>query len=225
MTEQPKPRKVSSRSFIAGIALTAVAALMLIGAICWVTPKGYVDFPCFDIQQAECLNGSRILSGGDEADVSQARMFLCISIYLRGFRGGGTIARGAELSDTWSKRDIELARQGETLVVNGQSLAAGESFSRLRIFPSLTLWLFAATRTTITNRGVFDCFLDGEGHERAIDALYVYGSVSEGWFPNPLGPIALGVGIWLLIRGIRERRHARAGGRSQSTAQNTDPDS
>jgi hypothetical protein len=135
MTEPPKPRKVSSRSFVAGIALTAVAALMLIGAICWVTPKGYVDFPCFDIQHAECLNGSRILSGGDEADVSQARMFLCISIYLRGFRGGGTIARGPELSDTWSKRDIELARQGETLVVNGQSLARESRSAACASFP------------------------------------------------------------------------------------------
>jgi len=48
--------------------------------------------------------------------------------------------------------------------------------------------------------------LNEEGNEQAMDALYIYGSVSEGWFPNPLGLIILGVGIWLLVRGARERK-------------------
>jgi hypothetical protein len=211
MAQQPQPRKKTQASLIAGIILTALSTLMLIGAACWVTPKGYMDFPCFDMQQGECLKGygRGAASGGEEADVGQARMFLCISIYARGWSGGGTIAQGPEFSNTWSGSDIALARQGQMLIVNGKPLAAGESSSRLRLWPSLTLWLFAATRTTVTNRGTFNCLVDGEGNEQAIDALYAYGSISEGWFPNPLGPISLGAGIWLLVRGIRQRRKNR----------------
>jgi hypothetical protein len=60
-------------------------------------------------------------------------------------------------------------------------------------------------RTTVHNRGVFDCYqvVGEDAVERmTIDALYVYGSVSEGWLPNPLGLVILGIGIWLMVRGI-----------------------
>jgi hypothetical protein len=205
MTETHSPDTRGRGKLIAGGVLTAFAALMLLAVVCWVTPKGFVDFPCFDMQGGKCLAAYKN-PWGEVADASDARMFLCISTYPRDFQGGGTIAQGPESSNTWSWGDIELARQGETLVVNGQSLAAGESFSHLHIFPTLNPWLLTSTRTEITNRGVFDCLLDEEGNEQTMDALYVYGSVSEGWFPNPLGLIILGVGIWLLVRGARERK-------------------
>ena len=205
MTETHSPDTRGRGKLIAGGVLTALAALMLLAAVCRVTPKGFVDFPCFDMQGGRCLAAYKNPSG-EIADVSDARLFLCISTYPRDFQGGGTIAQGPESSNTWSWGNIELARQGETLVVNGQSLAAGESFSHSRTFLTLNPWLLTTTRTEITNRGVFYCLVDEEGKERAMDALYVYGSVSEGWFPNPLGLIILGVGIWLLIRGVREHK-------------------
>lgn len=201
-------RRKGSLSLSAGIVLILFAALMLLAVTCWVVPKGFVDFPCFDMQQGECLKGygPYVQPEGESADVSDARMFLCISTYPRGFQGGGTIAQGPTFSDTWSGGDIDLTRQGETLVVNGQSLAESELFSHLRIFPTINPWLLTSTRTEITNRGVFGCFLDEEFNAQTINALYVYGSVSEGWFPNPVGLVILGVGIWLVVRGVRERR-------------------
>ncbi len=208
MTEESRFRTKGPLNLIAGIVLTVFIALMLVAVACWIVPKGYVDFPCFDVQQGECLMGyvSYVEPGDATVDLSKTRMFLCISTYPRGWYGGGTLAQGPASSDTWSKGGIDLTRQDEVLIVNGQALAEGESFSRLRIFPSLNPWLFNSTRTEITNRGVFDCFLDEEFNEQTIDALYVYGSVSEGWLPNPLGLIILGAGIWLLVRGVRECR-------------------
>jgi hypothetical protein len=205
MAETHPPDARGQGNLITGGVLTAFAALMLLAVVCWVTPKGFVDFPCFDVQEGECL-ATHTGPWGEIADVSDVRMFLCISRYPRSFQGGGTIAQGPESSNTWSRGDIELTRQGETLIVNGQSLVVGESFNHLRVFPTLNPWLLTSTRTKITNRGVFDCLLDEEGNEQTLDALYVYGSVSEGWFPNPLGLIILGVGIWLLVRGVRERK-------------------
>jgi hypothetical protein len=52
---------------------------------------------------------------------------------------------------------------------------------------------------------VFDCYqvVGGDAVETTtIDALYVYGGVSEGWLPNPLGLVIVGVGVWFLIRGV-----------------------
>jgi hypothetical protein len=141
----------------------------------------------------------------DVEELGQARMFLCISVYPRSWAGGATIAQGPEFSDTWSGRGIDLERQGETLVVNDKSLGTGESSSWLRVYPTLNPWLLETTRTTLSNRGVFDCYqvLGEDTVERqSIDALYVYGGISEGWLPNPLGLVILGIGIWLLVRGI-----------------------
>jgi hypothetical protein len=209
MTDRPSPRR--PRTLSAGIALTALSVLSLAGTALWMMPKGFVDFPCFDLQQGDCLRATdRYLSGdADAEELGQARMFLCISIYPRGYHGGGTIAQGPVPSDTWAGSGIALARQGQLLVANGQSLAAGESSSRLRILLSPSPWFFAATRTTIANRGVFECALDQDANRLPIDALYAFGSLSEGYFPNPLGPILLVVGIWLLVRGLRQRRRAR----------------
>jgi hypothetical protein len=175
-----------------------------------VVPKGFVDFPCFDLEEGGCLMGYDPAElGCDVEELSQARMFLCISVYPRGWNGGGTIAQGPEFSDTWSGYGIDLERQGDKLILNGKSLEVGESSSRLRVYPTLNPWLLETARTTISNRGVFDCYqVWGEDtvETAVIGALYVYGSVSEGWLPNPLGLVILGIGIWLLVRGILKRR-------------------
>jgi hypothetical protein len=207
--EKPTQRKKSLFSLIAGIALILLAGLALLAAICAVVPKGNVDFPCFDLEEGGCLMGyGPVEPEYDVGELSQARLFLCISVYPRGWEGGGTIAQGPEFSDTWLGSGINLERQGDTLIVNGESLKAGASTSRLRAYPMLNPWLLETARTTIHNRGVFDCYqVLGEDavETRSIDALYVYGSVSEGWFPNPLGLVILGIGIWLLVRGVRTR--------------------
>jgi hypothetical protein len=47
---------------------------------------------------------------------------------------------------------------------------------------------------------VFDCLADKENNRQAVDVIYAYGYVSEGWLPNPAGLVLLGTGIWLLVR-------------------------
>lgn len=208
--EKSTPHKKGLFSLIAGIVLILVAGLGVLAAICAVVPKGNVDFPCFDLEEGGCLRGyGPVEPEYGVEELSQACLFLCISIYPRGWAGGGAIAQGPEFSDTWSGSGINLERQGNTLIVNGESLGVGGSSSRLRVYPTLNPWLLEAARTTIHNRGVFDCYrVLGEDtvETQNIDALYVYGSVSEGWLPNPLGLVILGVGIWLLVRGIVRRR-------------------
>ncbi len=207
--EASRPNKEGVLSLVVGILLILCAGLALLAAICTVSPKGNVDFPCFDLESGGCLMGyGPVEPGYDVEALHEARLFLCISVYPRGWEGGGTIAQGPELSDTWSGSGITLERQGETLVVNGKSFGIGESSSWLRVYPTLNPWLLETTRTTISNRGVFDCYrILGEDaiEKQAIDALYVYGGVSEGWLPNPLGLVILGIGIWLVVRGVRTR--------------------
>jgi hypothetical protein len=196
-----------------GILLILLMGLALLAAICAVRFQGNVDFPCFDLESGECLTGyGPVEPGHDVEELGRARMFLCISVYPRGWEGGGTIAQGAEFSDTWSKSGINLERQGDKLVVNGKSLEVGESSGWFRVYPTFNPWLLETTYTEITNRGVFDCYQElGEDtvERRNIDALYVYGGVSESWLPNPLGLVILGVGIWLVVRGIVRWRRGR----------------
>ena len=208
-----RPNKGGLVSFVVGILLILLAGLALLAAICAVVPKGNVDFPCFDLESGGCLMGyGPIEPGYDVEDLSRTRMFLCISVYPRGWEGGGTIAQGPELSDTWSGSGIDLVRQDDKLIVNGKSLEAGEPSSWFRVYPTFNPWLLETTYTEITNRGVFDCYQElGEDtvERRNIDALYVYGGVSESWLPNPLGLVILGVGIWLVVRGIVRWKRGR----------------
>jgi hypothetical protein len=209
--EDSRPRAKGLLSLVAGTVLILFSCLMLLAVACWITSKGNVDFPCFDMGEGRCLKGYNLYTepGDEPVDHSQARMYLCISVYPREFQGGGTIAQGPEFSDTWSGGGVGVERQGETLIVNGQTLAVGESFTERDLSFTLNPWLLASTRTTITNRGVFDCLLDQDFNEHPIDALYVYGSVSEGWFLNPVGPVVLVIGLVLLTVGILARRKSR----------------
>jgi hypothetical protein len=197
--------------YLAGLVLTGISGLTLAGTILWMIPKGYMDFPCLDMQRGECLawDGQETAGAGSSAALERARMFLCISVYHRAYRGGGTIAIGPEYSDTWSGRGIELTRRDEALVVQGETLGVGEAYSKLRVFPGLSPWFLPVTRTTIANRGLVNCVRNREGQQYSVDALYVFGSVSEGWFPNPLGLILLAVGVAQLVRGRRVRRRQR----------------
>jgi hypothetical protein len=189
-----------------GILLIFLMGLALLAAICTVRFQGNVDFPCFDLESGECLTDyGPVGSGHDVEELGQARMVLCISVYPRGWAGGGTIAQGPEFSNMWSGSGIKLERQSDKLIVNGKSLEVGESASWFRVYPTFNPWLLETTYTEIANRGVFDCYkvLGEDTVERqSIDALYVYGDVSESWLPNPLGLVILGVGIWLVVRGI-----------------------
>jgi hypothetical protein len=118
-------------------------------------------------------------------------------------------------SDTWSEGDVELVRQEETLAVNGLPLAPGQSLSQRsdlgtwsgpRIPTFLSLWIVTWRKIEVTNYGGFSCFVDKAGQEHATDGLYVHMSERQGWAPNPLGAIVLGVGIWLLVRARRARK-------------------
>ena len=211
--EASRPNKKGLAGLVVGILLILLAGLALLAAICTVVPKGNVDFPCFNLESGGCLMGyGPVRPGHDVEELSQARMFLCMSVYPRGWEGGGTIAQGPELSDTWSGGGIDLERQGDELLVNGKSLEVGESSGWFRVYPTLNPWLLETAYTEIANHGVFDCYqvLGEDTVERqSIDALYVYGDVSESWLPNPLGLVILGIGIWLVVRGIVRLRRGR----------------
>jgi hypothetical protein len=208
--ETSHPNKRGLISLVVGILLILLVGLGLLAAICAVRFQGNVDFPCFDLESGECLMGYGPLGPGhDVEELGQARMVLCISVYPRGWAGGGTIAQGPEFSDMWSGSGIKLERQDDKLLVNGKSLEVGESSDWFRVYPTLNPWLLETTHTEITNRGVFDCYkILGEDTvgRQDIDALYAYGGISEGWLPNPLGFVILGIGVWLVVRGIVRRR-------------------
>jgi hypothetical protein len=200
--EKRSPRK-GLASLVFGIVLITMAVLALIVAFCTIVPKGNVDFPCFGLEADGCLTSYY----GSERPISEARMFLCISIYPRGWSGGGAIAEGPELSDTWSGDGIALERQGEKLRVNGKLLVSGESTTWVRVRPTLNPWLLESSTTEISNRGVYDCYRTVEEDKvetQTVDVLYVDGDVGEGWLPNPLGLVILGVGIWLVVRGAKQ---------------------
>ncbi len=176
-----------------GIVLTAYAVLMLAAVVFWVSRKGYVDFPC------EATLGPR-------PEVTEStRIVYCISAWPREMYGGGVYAVGASDEDqivlgpraSWP-RSLAVERRGQELLIDGQLLPPGQIYARFRWFPSSNPWLLATSRLTVW-------------YLPSADVISISGSVREGWFPNPLGLLILGIGLWLLVRGRREHRQARRG--------------
>jgi hypothetical protein len=196
---QESNRQKSSPRFVAGIVLIAFAVLMLVAVACWITPKGNVDFPCEWFGRPPSLA---------EAEVDAAtRIAYCLSLYPRSRWGGAPYVYGATAEDKvtlsppvlWHG-NLVLERQEKAIIVNGQILQPGETYTRFRWFPSLNPWLVLTVHLKVTNGGIL------EDHSVATEAVYVSGDVNEGWLPGPLGLIILGVGVWLLVRGVKEQR-------------------
>jgi hypothetical protein len=192
-------RKRGSFKFWVGIAFTALAVLMLVAVIFWFFPGANIDFPCewfgyprsltsLDMQVAYCLSywPHYAISGG--------------AIYAYGASNESRIVLSPQAP--WYGNLI-LERQGQVLIVNDQPLQSGETYSTFRWFPTLNPWLLSTAHFTVKNEGMLGKTIEGS---RSPTAIYVSGDVREGWLPNPIGFMILGVGVMLLVSGVRQRK-------------------
>jgi hypothetical protein len=180
--------------YIIGILLTTIAALLLVAAACSVVPKGAVDFPC---EWYGPLPGAV-----EERITTDSRIAYCISRYPRGFSGGALSAYGATEKNSvvlqapeaypW-ENDLTLVREEDIILANDHALKPGETHLWSRWSQAVNPWLLLTARFAVWNKGSIDC--------AAEDIVYVGGAVDEGYLPSPVGPIILGIGIWLIKRG------------------------
>jgi hypothetical protein len=192
------------RRFV-GISVVCVTVVILNVEVYSSARHGYVDFPAFDQQDGEYLKGysdgaNLYWRNGKPVDPRSVRMFLSVSYFPRGFQGGGALANGPEPTDLAIVRtDLRLQRIDDRLVINGVVIPPGKSYTRRIIHWAIRLWMLPTTLTEISNRGVFHCFRTVEG-DHAINALYVWGQIKEGWTLNPAGPVSLLIGLWLIFK-------------------------
>lgn len=176
---------------VMGVLFIVISLSLLAIAVCQFTPTVFVDFPCL---------------GSDDwpypPDVSQdTRIGYCIRLHpLSAFRGGGIYASGSTIQDEIKVNQLIFRREKETLYVNGHPIPPGEMYKTTLWRISANPWLILTIRFEIRNDGItpIDLFASS-------NMLFVSGDAYEGWLPNPLGLIILGGGIWLFLRGHKER--------------------
>lgn len=78
---------------------------------------------------------------------------------------------------------LTLENRDQVLLVNGQPIKVGESYNRRYWFFSWNPWVFLTTQFEVANQGAL----------RQGRAIYVCGEIKEGFLPNPLGLLVLGV--------------------------------
>ncbi len=173
-----------------GIVLIVLSVLTLAIGFCQIVPLGFVDFPCFDdmVRQQEINSDTRIV--------------YCISIWPRQAISGGAIYdEGTSNQDEIKVRDLNLKRDEQALLVNNHPVNPQESYETVLWRASISPWLIFTSRFEIKNEGITSI-----GSSDPSNVLYVSGDVHEGWLPNPLGLIILGVGIWLFRQGKKEQK-------------------
>src|SRR6266508_3408812 len=172
-----------------GIVLIVLSVLTLAIGFCQIVPLGFVDFPRFDdmVRQQEINSDTRIV--------------YCISILPRQAISGGAIYdEGTSNQDEIKVRDLNLKRDEQALLVNNHPVNPQESYETVLWRASISPWLIFTSRFEIKNEGITSI-----GSSDPSNVLYVSGDVHEGWLPNPLGLIILGVGIWLFRQGKKEQ--------------------
>ena len=177
--------KPSSKKSL-GIVLLVISVLALAIAFCQIVRIGFVDFPCFDeqVRQQEISSDTRIV--------------YCVSIWPRQAISGGAIYDdGTSNQDEIKVRDLNLRRDEQILFVNNHSINPNESYKMVLWSASINPWLIFTNSFEIKNEGITSMGSN-------VPVLYVSGDVHEGWLPNPLGLIILGVGIWLFRQGKKE---------------------
>lgn len=183
-----------------GIIVTGLSLLILVVTLYEAAIHIGADFPCISslATQPEFNTDTQIA--------------YCISHWPRQPSFGGDIyAVGSSNQDTIAINRPEilpstliLNRQGRTLVVNDQVLQAGEKYSSLDWRLSFNPWVIQTAQVIITNEGMART-RNGDPTE----AIFAAGDVYDGWLPSPIGMSILGLGLWLVWQGRRERRHAR----------------
>jgi len=156
---------------------------------CQIVPFAFVDFPCFYDMTIK------------EEIFYDTRIAYCISIWPRSaVSGGGIYDVGTTNLDEVKVGELDLSRNEGTIFIDGNPLNAGETYKTTHWEFSISFWVLLTSRFEINNEGLIT---STESVPKA-DALYVTGDVYEGWTINPLGPVILGVGIWLLRKGKKE---------------------
>jgi hypothetical protein len=192
--EETISRKEDSPSLMApGAILTSLAVLILATTLFFILSGPLVDFPC-----ESALGPGPVVT-------ENTRIAYCISLWPRFAHGGYVYAYGAPDENIvvvspqvfWYD-SLTLERKGQDLIANGQLLHPGDTYTHFRWFPSINPWLILTARLTVKNSGTY-----------STDTLYVDGGIDEGCLPGPLGFIILGIGIWLLFRGAKERQSAQ----------------
>jgi hypothetical protein len=169
---------------VIGFIIIFISIITLVIGIIMVIPFMYVDFPC----------GHN--TNGDYGFIKTGtRMAYCISESPRqAISGGGIFASGATNSNELSLEGITLKRHDQILFVNNNPINPKGSYETTLYSFTISPWFFFTSHITIINDGIQDI-----GIPEQIDILIISGYVEEGWFPNPLGLIILGIGIILLI--------------------------
>jgi hypothetical protein len=130
---------------------------------------------------------------------TQTRMVYCI-----GASGGEIHAVGSSDRDevVIDRSDalpggLVLKRRGQTLLVNDQPLQPQLTYTDSRWLPSFNPWLWLTVHIVIKNEG-----MQAEKQPASTDALQVSGNVYFNRLLSPVGPLALGLGIWMMLWGL-----------------------
>jgi hypothetical protein len=174
-----------------GILFIVLSLLMFLIAVCQITPIVLVDIPCLGSDDSDYPPGT----------TQDTRIGYCISYYpVKAISGGEIYASGSTKQDEVTVDQLVFRREDETLYVNGHPINSGEVYKTTDWRLSANPWLIITTRFEIRNDGITP--IDSLA---SVNMLFVSGDAVEGWLPNPLGIIVLGGGIWLFVRGTRER--------------------
>jgi hypothetical protein len=197
MTTPARPPSLSLRL---GQGLVAFSVLTLLAVLPCSAKLGAGDFPCSTMPTFYVYEDTRLA--------------YCIDWYIRWAYGGGAYAVGAqpqELLDLPPHEGVPfhvtIQRQGDLLLVNGHTLAVGQSYEDDHRSVSLNPWMAATSHLEVTNDGSAASFPVLIA-EIPVDAVYMSGEVRESWAISPVGPLLLVMGVALLIREGRQTAEA-----------------
>ncbi len=183
-----RQRKFTFR-LVFGILSAGTTGVFLLVTMLEISTSRMLDYPCG-------------MGRGPRPTVNEdTQIAYCLSLWPRPpSSGGGVYALGS----TEDKRvvigpssglvgQLTLEKQGQILIVNNQQLQPGQSYDDFRWRLSLNPWLLTTARIVVTNTGF------ASSNEGALGpALIASGDIHEGLLPNPLGPMLLVLGIWLM---------------------------
>lgn len=168
-------------------------ALLCLVLIVWAPSWGQGDFPC------DWFGSFGFPSEDVGADT---RLAYCVSSYSSW--GASPLLRGATSENQITLRppffvfwygNLDLKRQDELLVVNGQSLLPGQTYTRTRWVPALNPWFIKTARITVQNSGIIT-------PSGSFPVLYVLGEATTIPYFNPTGLLLLIAGVWLIVCDI-----------------------
>jgi hypothetical protein len=185
------------------------SCIVLVGAGTLI-PKGFVDFPCFAYydEENQCVR----LDGAVAPDevLQEAHLQILLNHHEVGWQGAGCNAENPETDRVvmeTSAIDLDFERQGDRLIVNGEPLATGDSFSHTNYW-GLNPWV--VEKIQFTNYGPIP-ICDTDVPARVV----VIGSYGSELSPLKgtllLLPILVLMIIFttLLVSALRKKKHKK----------------